>query len=88
MQCPFCGKDMDEGIVSASFSRGFYRSRIFWEDKKDDRKPREKLFAKGKYLYAENYRGELLLENGTPLIPAHKCDDCQKVILDTYVTAV
>ena len=85
MNCPFCGKEMDEGSVSCSFSRGFYRSRIFWEDSNDDRKPSEKLFAKARYLYAENYKYELLLEDGIPLIPAHKCDGCKKVILDTYV---
>ena len=73
MKCPFCGKEMQSGILS-----GDGRSKVTW--KAGDRKTGglARLFGIGKVTAAD-------YSLATFSIRSDYCDDCGKMIFDTYV---
>ena len=74
MKCPFCDKEMQEGFVRG-VSRGLRKSSVYWNDEYN--KPT--LFSNGLKLRADHY------DFGFPAIKAYRCDDCQKVIMETGI---
>lgn len=75
MICPFCGKEMKNGFVRGAASRSIWDSHLYWED--DERKTG--LFKKSLKLHAHHHT------LGFPFIKAYMCDQCKKIIMDTYV---
>ncbi len=75
MKCPFCGKEMDEGFVRGSSGRTIYKGCLYWNDSEH----KAGLFSYGLKLAADHYN------LGSPAVVAHKCDDCKKIIMDTYI---
>ncbi|MBO4750561.1 MAG: hypothetical protein J5546_09605 [Lachnospiraceae bacterium] len=74
MNCPFCNKEMQEGFVRG-VSRRIGNSSIYWND--EDHK--FTMFSNGIKLRADHH------DFGYPAIKAYKCEDCQKVIMETGV---
>lgn len=80
MRCPYCGKEMTEGIVSCSGGNEFRKSDLIWLDRNDDMPRPPGLRGNSRKLYCVGYSA------GSPQIPAHCCDNCNKLILDTHLT--
>lgn len=75
MKCPFCGKEMDEGFVRGSGGRSIYKSFLYWNDSEN----KMGWFKMGLKLAADHHN------LGYPAVVAYKCDDCKKIIMDTYI---
>ncbi len=80
MNCPFCGKEMREGAVLCPTDRNLYSHDLqWWDDIEAARSKLKRLNDTPKELHADEY------SYLSPLLKAHCCQDCQKVILDTYI---
>lgn len=75
MKCPFCGKEMDEGFVRGSTGRSIWNDYLYWNDSEN----KIGLFGYGLKLAADHHN------MGSPAVVAYKCDDCKKIIMDTYI---
>lgn len=76
MKCPFCGKEMDEGFVlGASGSPVLCNTFLYWNDSEH----KAGWLSMGLKLSADHHN------LGSPAVAAHKCDDCKKIIMDTYI---
>lgn len=80
MVCPFCGKEMDKGFVKGNPSGSLrYNGQLYW-DTKPKMKISECLFSiKLPTLAVSHY------DDRFPTVVSYKCDDCKKIIMDTYV---
>ncbi len=75
MKCPFCGKEMDDGYVRGNTPTPFRRSALYWNDEAYE-------------MTGQNEWQELFVEfhdYGCPGVTAHKCDDCRKIIMESYI---
>lgn len=78
MVCPFCGKEMDKGFVKGPPDR-LFNGCLYW-DSKPEMKLSEHFFKmKLPTLAVSHY------DNNFPAIVSYKCDNCKKIIMDTYV---
>lgn len=75
MKCPFCGKEMDEGFVRGSSGNSIYNSFLYWNDSEN----KMGLFSYGLKLAVDHHN------SGSPAVVAYKCDDCKKIVMDTYI---
>ena len=73
MNCPFCGKEMERGILS-----GDGRSRLVWKPEGQKLSWTERLAGKRRVTAATYQLGTLKLD-------AFFCDSCRKMIFDTDV---
>ncbi len=81
MNCPFCGKEMREGAVLCPADRNLGEHDLqWWDDIETARSKFKRLKCSLKELHTDEYAWL------SPLFKAHCCQDCQKVILDTYIT--
>jgi len=73
MTCPFCGKEMQKGIMS-----GDGRSRVFW--KAGDRKATlaDRITGVGEVTAARHRIGVFT-------IVTYYCDPCRKMVFDTDI---
>ena len=74
MQCPYCKKKMKEGILSGDARQG-----ISWKEGEKKASMFDKMGGSCKVTAAK-------VGLSTFTIPAHFCEDCKKMIIDTDVT--
>lgn len=75
MKCPFCGKEMVEGFVRGLSRQPHYNSSLYWNDSEH----KFGWFSNGQKLASDHHN------LGCPAVTAYKCDDCKKIIMDTYI---
>ncbi len=75
MKCPFCGKEMDDGYVRGLTPTPLRRSSLYWNDDTHEMTG----FYNGQKLFVEFH------DFGCPGVTAYKCDDCKRIIMESYV---
>ncbi len=75
LKCPYCGKDMDEGFVRGLSHQIHYNSSLYWNDENH----KMGWFSNGLKLFSDHHNF------GCPAVKAYKCDDCKKIIMETYI---
>ncbi|MBQ6042046.1 MAG: hypothetical protein IJL32_14895 [Oscillospiraceae bacterium] len=73
MKCPFCGKEMQQGVLS-----GHDRSQITWKAGEQSASLFDRMMGNGKLTAAKYGLASFSIE-------AYYCDDCKKMILDTDI---
>jgi hypothetical protein len=74
MECPYCKKEMREGILSGDARQG-----VCWKEGEKKASVIDKVVGSCKVTAAK-------VGLSTFTIPAHFCEDCKKMIIDTDVT--
>ena len=74
MQCPYCKKEMKEGILSGDARQG-----VCWKEGEKKASMFDKMGGSCKVTAAK-------VGLSTFTIPAHLCEGCKKMIIDTDVT--
>lgn len=76
MNCPFCCKEMEKGYLKGSPNR-VYDGSLYWDYESKMKMPAMKINLPE--LAVSHY------DHHFPSILAYKCDECKKIILDTYI---
>lgn len=76
MKCPYCNKEMEQGIIS-----GDGRYGVYWKTGNKKANIIDKLIGKARVIEAVDYT---YIRN-TFIIKANYCDTCKKILIDTEI---
>ena len=69
MQCPYCGKEMEAGVIQS-------RDELVWNDKKR--------FFNSAWMHDNSVVLSPMRWFKSPAISAHLCRDCGKIVIDCF----